>query len=302
MAVFGMRHLGLKILSIGLAGLLWVLVSGEQLVERSLRVPIEFTNVPKDIELVDEPPPVDVRVRGSSGALGRIAPGELAVVLDLTEARPPQRTYHLTPADLRTPFDVEILHVTPSSVTMRFEQSVSKAVPVLPVVEGEPAAGFAVGTVTAEPAIVQLVGTARALEAVTGAITDPVSVTDSRTTVTRTVTVGSPEPSVRLEKSQLARVTVVIAPAPVEWRIQGVTIQVRNAGPGVEVTPAAVSVVARGAQGTRVSAEAFEASVDVAGMRTGSWEAAVRVVPPPGVGVVSVEPERVKVTIERGRE
>jgi YbbR domain-containing protein len=297
MAVFGLRHLGLKILSIGLAALLWMLVSGEQLAERQLRVPIEFTNVPKNIELVGEPPAADVRVKGSSGALGRIAPGGLAVVIDLSQARAPQRTYHLSPANLRTPFDIEVMHVTPSSVTLQFEELTSKGVPVLPVVEGEPAEGFAVGTVTAEPSMVDLVGTARALERVTGAITAPVTITDRRAPVTQTVAIGSPEPSVRLQSPQSARVTVVVAPAPVEWRVDGVTVHVRNVKKKVLVTPAVVTVFARGPQGTPVRAEEFEASVDVTGMRAGIRELAVRVVPPPGVGVVSVEPARVKVTI-----
>ena len=42
MAVAGFRHLGLKIVSIGLAALLWALVSGEQVVERALRIPLEI--------------------------------------------------------------------------------------------------------------------------------------------------------------------------------------------------------------------------------------------------------------------
>ena len=53
-----------------LAALLWLLVSGEQIVERALRIPLEFTNLPPQLELVgDAPDVVDVRVRGSSGAL-----------------------------------------------------------------------------------------------------------------------------------------------------------------------------------------------------------------------------------------
>ena len=72
----GFRHIGLKMLSIGMASLLWILVSGEQIVERALRVPLEFTNVPPNLEIVGDPPTVvDVRVRGSAGALGRVASG-----------------------------------------------------------------------------------------------------------------------------------------------------------------------------------------------------------------------------------
>ena len=70
MAVRGFRHIGLKVVSIALAALLWLVVSGEQIVERALRIPLEFTNLPAQLELVGEPPTVvDVRVRGSSGAL-----------------------------------------------------------------------------------------------------------------------------------------------------------------------------------------------------------------------------------------
>ena len=54
MAYIGFRHhLGLKFVSIALAALLWVVVSGEQTVERALRIPVEFTNLPAQLEVVN---------------------------------------------------------------------------------------------------------------------------------------------------------------------------------------------------------------------------------------------------------
>ena len=50
---------------------------------------------------------------------------------------------------------------------MTFEPSVTKIVPVVPTVEGEPADGFVVGTVTAEPSTVEVVGPASALARLT---------------------------------------------------------------------------------------------------------------------------------------
>ena len=62
MAYHPFRHLGLKLLSVAIAVLLWFTVSGEELVERSLRVPVELRNIPERLELVDNPPAtVDVR-------------------------------------------------------------------------------------------------------------------------------------------------------------------------------------------------------------------------------------------------
>ena len=55
MAVAGLRNIGLKIVSIALSALLWVVVSGEQIVERALRIPLEFTNLPAHLELIGEP-------------------------------------------------------------------------------------------------------------------------------------------------------------------------------------------------------------------------------------------------------
>lgn len=215
MAVPLFRHLGLKFVSVVLAALLWLIVSGEQTVERALRIPLEFTNIPTQLELVGEPPTVvDVRVRGSSGALSRIAAGELVAVLDVKAARTGQGFFHLTGTEVRAPFGVEVVQVAPSSLSLLFEKSSTKTVPVMPQIEGKPAEGFAVGTVTADPATVQIAGPASALAGLTKALTETVSVAGASNTVTASVTVGLADPTVRLRGPQTARVTVVIVAAP----------------------------------------------------------------------------------------
>jgi YbbR domain-containing protein len=214
MAIIGFRHIGLKIMSIGLAALLWLVVAGEQVVERALRIPLEFTNRPAQLEPVGEPPNVlDVRLRGSSGRLSRIAAGEVVAVVDLQGARPGQRLFHVSASDVRAPFGVEVVQVAPSSLYMTFEPSVTKAVPIVPEVEGDPADGFEIVTRTAEPAIVDVIGPQSAVAAVMAAITEPVSVAGAATTIVKTVNVGVADPSVRLKSADLVRVTVSIRPA-----------------------------------------------------------------------------------------
>jgi YbbR domain-containing protein len=300
MAIAAFRHIGLKMVSIGLAALLWALVSGEQVVERALRVPLEFTNVPERLELVgDAPTTVDVRIRGSSGALGRIATGELVAVLDLRGAGPGRgQLFHLTNADVRSPFGVEVVQVNPSTIPMSFEPTTSKAVPIFPTVEGEPANGYVVGPVTSTPATVDLVGPASTLATVSEAITEPVSVKGASSSFIDMVTVGSPDPAVRLKNPIVARVNVTIAPAPVELRVANVQVQIRNAGRPTVVSPKVVTVYARGpSERHNVAPSEFDASVDVSGLRAGQFDLDVRVVPPTQLGVVRVDPTTVKVTI-----
>jgi YbbR domain-containing protein len=209
-----LRHPGLKVVSVVLAALLWLIVSGEQTVERALRIPLEFTNIPSQLELTGDPPTVvDVRVRGSSGTLSRIAAGELVAVLDVRGARAGQRLFSLSGSEVRAPFGVEVVQVAPSTLSLSFEKSASKMVVIDPQVEGEPAEGFVIGAMTVEPPRVQIVGPASALQGVTRAITEAVSVAGARSTVTETVTIGVTNPSIHLRGPQTARVSVSIVPA-----------------------------------------------------------------------------------------
>lgn len=301
MAIRGFRHLGLKFVSIALAALLWLVISGEQIVERALRIPLEFTNLPAQLEMVgDTPNVVDVRVRGSSGALTRLAAGDLVAVLDLRGARPGRRLFHVTGADVRTPFGVDVVHVSPSNVSIGFEQSGSKVVPVVPDVEGEPAEGYVVGTVTADPPTVEVVGPISRLKTLTEAITEAISVTGASAPVRETVTIGVPDPAVRLDRPQSAIVTVNVAAAPVERRFNGVTVSVRDERRArLRVVPSRVSVIVRGAREVLESVEAadFEATVDLEGLGQGQFQLPVRVATPQRLTVLRVEPSQVQVRI-----
>jgi len=293
------HHLGLKFVSIALAALLWVAVAGEQTVERSLRIPMEFTNLPAQLEVVgDAPTVVDVRVRGSSGALNRIAAGELVAVLDLRSARAGQRLFHVDGDDVRTPFGVDVVQVNPSTVSMAFEPSGSKIVPVVPTVDGEPADGFVVGTVTAEPSTVEVLGPVSVLSKLTQAITEPVTVIGASASLTETVNIGVADTSVRLRTPQTARVAVVVAPAPVEWSVGNIAVKPRHAAGRVQVVPARVTAWVRGPREAMTSdGGMFDATVDVEGLKTGDFQLPVNVVAPARVGVVRLEPAEVKVRI-----
>src|SRR3954465_15747131 len=168
------RHLGLKLMAVALAALLWLIVAGGHLVERSLRVPLEYRNIPAELELVGDPPTdVDVRLRGSSALLGRLEPRDIIAVLDLASARPGSRMFHLRSDEVRAPYGVEVAQVVPSTVAVDLEKSGRRTLPVVPALDGEPAPGYVIGRVTSEPATVEVAGPESRLKQVTGAPTEP---------------------------------------------------------------------------------------------------------------------------------
>jgi YbbR domain-containing protein len=209
---FSIRNLGLKLLSICIAALLWLVVAGERVVERVLRVPVELQNLPADLEVVSNPPDtVEVRVRGSSGTLARMGPGEVAAIIDLRTARTGRRLFHLTPAMVTTPYGIESVQISPATLTMEFETTGVRIVRVQPTIDGRPAHGFEVVNVRSDPETVEVAGPESALKQLREAITEPIAISDRSETLREVVTVGVVDPTVRVRSPQTTTVTVTIA-------------------------------------------------------------------------------------------
>ena len=305
--VWPFGHFGLKVLSLGLAVMLWIVIAGEETVERGLRVPLELQQFPPGLELQTEAPSlVDVRVRGASAALSRMGSGEVVAVLDLRTAREGRRLYQLTPEQVRAPFGVQVVQVNPPSIALVFEKSASKLVVVTPAVEGTPEPGFVVGKMTADPKTVEVIGPAGAVERVTEALTEPVSVAGAQQDVVETVTVGFQDPALRLKNPRPATVRVQVMPGPVERTLQYRPVHLKNLAPGLtaQANPTTVQIVLRGSrQGiNRVDVEDFSAYVDLAGLGAGSYPLPVKVEDSPEAGVARIDPATVQVQISSAKD
>ena len=301
-AIWPFRHFGLKLWSALLAVALWLAVTGDESVERGLRIPLELQQFPPGLELQgDAPALVDVRVRGESSALGRVAPGDIVAVLDLKAVRPGRRLFQLTPEQVRAPFGVEVVQVSPSSIALAFEKSATRQLPVIPAVEGVPAPGFVVGKPLANPTTVEVVGPENAVTRATEAFTEPISVTGARQDITETVNIGFEDPALRLKTPRQAVVTVPILPGPLERTLVDHPVRLRNLGPGLIATamPSGISIILRGSKEglSRIKADNILAYVDLSGLGVGDYSLGVQVDAPHDAGVARIIPATVQVTI-----
>jgi YbbR domain-containing protein len=283
-----------------------MVVSGEEVVERGLRVPLELKQFPADLELLGEPPSVvDVRVRGGSAALARLTPTDVVAALDLRTARAGRLLFQLTPEEVRAPFGVEVVQILPPTVALVFEKSATRRVAVLPSHDGDPAPGFVVGKMTAEPAHVEVIGPESAVKQVAEALTAPVSIAGARTTVVEEVPVGFENPTLRMKTPRLARVSVEIVPGPSERPLRDLPVHLRNLSETLtaEAHPETVSVVLRGARESlsRISAADVTAFVDLAGLGPGAYALTVRVNAPGNAGAARIDPAVVQVRIDSSK-
>jgi YbbR domain-containing protein len=300
------RHFGLKVISFGIAVLLWMVVSGEETVERGLRVPLELQQFPAGLEIQGEAPStVDVRVRGTSGALSRVSAGDIVAVLDLHAARAGNRLFPITPEQVRVPFGVDVVQVTPSTVALAFENSASRQVPIVASLEGKPAPGYLIGKVTISPDHVDVVGPESAIKRVTEALTEPVSVAGAREQVVDVVRVGFVDPALRLRSQRTATVTIDVAPAPLERVLRGRPVHLLNLASNLaaEANPSVVEVGVRGSREVlaRLEPDDVAASVDVAGLGPGDYTLNVHADAGEVAGVARINPASIQVRIARAK-
>jgi hypothetical protein len=303
MAYNPFRNFGLKAVAVGIATLLWVAVGGEKIVERSMKAPLELQNLPPALELVgDTPGMIDVRVRGTSTSVGRLSPGDVKAVLDVGAVTPGRNLFQIGPGLVGAPFGVEVSYAGPATVALQFERQMTKAVPVKPDVEGEPAPGYEVRQVTVEPAVVDVEGPESAIRDLAAAVTEPVELKASAGQVRERVAIAILNSEARLRVPQDAVVTVDIQPVRTERLISDVPVRMQqlSGGQQAQVTPSNVAVTVRADEEAlkTLGTGSIEAFVDLTGLGAGRYALPVRVAPSTKFGLVRVDPPQVQITIK----
>jgi YbbR domain-containing protein len=204
-------NLGLKLISLALAVGLWLAVSRDPVAEVAVDVPIEFHNIPQNLEISSENiPKAQIRLRGPERAVHHLQPSDVYAEIELSGIRPGERTFDLTAQQIHQPSELEVVQVVPNQLHLNFDARLIRQVPVQPRIVGTFVSGYAIERVVVEPSTITISGPKKHVEAVESAITDPVDVSGdiNRATFTRhayvsdaLIQVASPDP---------VRVTVIM--------------------------------------------------------------------------------------------
>lgn len=287
----------LKLLSLVLALVLWVAIAGEKTSERGFAVPVEFSNLPRDLEVVSGSlNTVDVRLRASPSVMSQLASLNVSAQVDLSDAAEGQRIVHLTPATIHVPFGVRVVKVHPSLLNLALERTVERDVAVKPYLVGEPAPGHEVAEVVTAPPTVRIVGPRTHVEKLTEAFTEPIDVTGlDATRVAENVSVGFDDPILHVEGNSKVKVTAQIREVREERVFDAMPLDVR--GGSASVSPATVRVVLRGPASIvrRLTPASVKAYVDAGQLEgVGRLPVAVELAPgTTGVEVESTDPQNV---------
>jgi YbbR domain-containing protein len=193
---------------------LWGFSQSTATQERGFDIPVVAANVRDDMILTARSSDaVDIRVRGSRGALRRV-PTDLEYTVDLADARPgvTSREVDLTALDVGR--GAQIVSRSPTQLEFTLERKISRRLRVKPDVAGAPAEGFVLGAVEAIPRRVLVAGAESEVLRLGEVLTETVDITGATATIERTVGAVALGQHAWLEPKQEIRVRAEILPEP----------------------------------------------------------------------------------------
>lgn len=211
-----MKNLGLKLVSLVLACILWWYVSlprREEVRERVVTASLSLVGVRPNLVITtpDIRSSVSVRVRGRKSDLRMLVSQNLEASADLKSiTRPGEVEITIRAQHINVPEDIEVVSIEPNKVRFRVEQLRQRAVPIRPYLEGTVPSGYLVGQATADPALALCSGPASQIMKLAEVTTERIIMTGRTGTFVQSVAVISESPLVRVISPLTTQVTVPV--------------------------------------------------------------------------------------------
>ncbi len=160
------RNLPAKIVALGVAVVLWVVVMSDQnpAIEGSFTVPVAVVNSPEGYKVTKSEDTVKIKVRGARSLFVSATADDFRAYVDLGGAEAGKQSYKVQTA---LPQGFELVEVQPETVEFNLDKIIQKQVRADVIVTGNSAPGTTVAKVTQASSIVTIEGPQSAVESVT---------------------------------------------------------------------------------------------------------------------------------------
>lgn len=210
-----MKSLGLKLVALVLALVVWFVVSAprrERAIERRFAAPLSIVGLSREF-LITTPMPenVSVRLRGRASDLHSASSQTLDVPVDVGFIRQGgDVTVTLRPQAVHTPPDIEVVAIDPNRLQFHVEPLRQRSLPIRPLLDGHPPAGYLVGEPTLDPDRALVSGPASQIRVMSEVSTERMNLTQRTATFVQNVAVVSDSPLVRVVAPSNTQVTVPV--------------------------------------------------------------------------------------------
>ncbi|MCK6523853.1 hypothetical protein L6R49_20795 [Myxococcota bacterium] len=225
------ENLATKLVSFMLALGLWAWVQGELVVEETAWIGVDY-KIPDDKALTQEPNQrLRANISGPQALVRELRRVQPKLHVDLSEYPLGVHTIDFLPSEIQgLPPSVNVLGLAPNSLQVEVETRHSRTVSVRVEQRGEPPEGYRVRQITVEPPEVEIQGPRSIVENIEAVFTEPISVSDLRSTTRAPVVLRLSPRTVSLSRSQPVTATVEIEPVTSARTFTDVPVIVRDRG------------------------------------------------------------------------
>ena len=209
-----LENWSLKITALFLALILWLFVRGEPGPERVVTIPLEV-QVPSQMEIVNERvATIEVTMQGASLSSKWFNQPLPTCVIDLQKAPEGEHVVRLTPDNVRIPkgSGIEILQLHPARVVLVLERTISKEVPIIVPIRGQPPHGFEIYGKSQNPTRLVITGPRARIESTTEVSTEAISLIEQRQSARFFVNLNIKNSSIRTSWVNPVQVDIQLGP------------------------------------------------------------------------------------------
>jgi YbbR domain-containing protein len=171
-----LQKIGWQLLALAAAFVLWLVFTASPRLVTSISAPIEYQNMPQDLESMPElPRRVSLEISGPAARLHEADLSNRRVVLNLGGVlRPGEWTFTIERRNIDLPAGLSLVRAVPAQVRLIFERTVSANVPVRVRIGAPPPEGYHVTRQQAVPSVLRIVGPESRVRQLASVDADPV--------------------------------------------------------------------------------------------------------------------------------
>jgi len=235
----------LKILSLCLGVFLWYFVVGEDQVDINISVPIEVLNLPANLVISNQyKTDIEVAVRGPRSIIQELRKANISRPLDLSKAVPGSMTIKNEADSIPFPNGISVLRLQPSNTTLFIDRLIQKNLPIHPVIEGEPLAGFELQAIKLQPETLPVSGPKKILDSQLALKTYVINLDGLAHSTTLQVQLNLSPEMLNLIGDTLVSVKIAVKEKMLRKTVRGIPVNVRDADIPVKTVPGTVAVEA----------------------------------------------------------
>lgn len=235
----------LRLISLGLAVVLWYFVGGEDTVNKNVMVPVEVINLPRDLVISNQfKKEIEVSVTGPRSLVFDMGKGKIARQIDLAEATPGTMVFENKNDVINVPRGVKVQRIQPKSIILSLDKLIQKQFSVNPVTSGELAPDYVLKNIRMEPDSISITGPQSVLSEFEVLRTKVIDIQGLKKSAEIQVPLELDPVFVDLIGATTITASLEIEVATVQKTISGFPVTVKKGGVLQRVTPATVAVTA----------------------------------------------------------